>query len=201
MSWSRTEWSLYVERPALMYEGGKAPKVPKTVSKIVLRWVIDVLLVAQFAMGTILMSSVIFVRIQDATLIVLRYLASAAVVRLIVAFEKAGMKYARTKVISRGEGYMISGYKPPHILDVEKNGSLRASSEIHPRLERQEKSTWLNYCQTHFTSNYPTHSHSTTHPPNPPPSHYSNLQTPNAYSLSSPRPHPALTPAHFLHIH
>jgi len=61
---------------------------------VLVRWSIDILVVAQFAMGTLVMSSVYFVRIEDAVGIVCRYLISAFVVRCIVAFEIEGMKFA-----------------------------------------------------------------------------------------------------------
>jgi len=99
--WFVTEWTRCIERPALSYNPDKAPNIPKTISRVGLTLGIDILLAAQFAMGTMLMSSIIFVRMQDAALIVLRYLASAFVVRLIVTFEGGGMKYASDKVSSR----------------------------------------------------------------------------------------------------
>ena len=64
-------------------------------------------------MGTMLMSSILFVRVLDAALIVLRYLASAFVVRLIVTFESEGMKYASDKVSSRSNGFLMTGQNAP----------------------------------------------------------------------------------------
>ncbi|KFY90783.1 hypothetical protein V500_04953 [Pseudogymnoascus sp. VKM F-4518 (FW-2643)] len=64
---------------------------------VLLRWSMDILVMAQFAMGTLVMSSVIFVRIEDAAGIVCRYLISALVVRCIVAIEINGLKYANAR--------------------------------------------------------------------------------------------------------
>jgi hypothetical protein len=96
-----TEWTLCIERPALSYKPDNGPNIPRTISRVGLTLGINILLAAQFAMGTMLMSSIIFVRMQDTALIVLRYLASAFVVRLIVTFEGGGLKYASDKVSSR----------------------------------------------------------------------------------------------------
>lgn len=52
---------------------------------------------AQSAMGTLVMSSVYVVRIEDAVGIVCRYLTSAFAVRYIVAIEIKGLKYANWK--------------------------------------------------------------------------------------------------------
>lgn len=61
---------------------------------VILRWLGDALQLAQFALGTIVMSSIIFVRSEDAALIVVRYVVSCLVVRCIVAFEVDGMRYS-----------------------------------------------------------------------------------------------------------
>lgn len=66
----------------------------KVIGYFVLRWLGDALLLAQLITGTIVMSSIIFVRSQDALFIVLRYLISCLVVRFIVAFEINGMKHS-----------------------------------------------------------------------------------------------------------
>lgn len=64
---------------------------------VLLRWSMDILIIAQFAMGTLVMSSVYFVRIEDAVGIVCRYLISAFAVRCIVAIEIKGLKYANAR--------------------------------------------------------------------------------------------------------
>ncbi|KAL5313681.1 hypothetical protein ACEPPN_018102 [Leptodophora sp. 'Broadleaf-Isolate-01'] len=64
---------------------------------VLLRWSIDILIMAQFAMGTLVMSSVYFVRIEDAVGIVCRYLISAFTVRCIVTIEIKGLKYANAR--------------------------------------------------------------------------------------------------------
>lgn len=61
---------------------------------LIVPWAITAVLVAQFALGTVVMGSIIFVRTQDATVIVIRFLLSVLLVRCIVAFEVEGMRYA-----------------------------------------------------------------------------------------------------------
>jgi len=55
-------------------------------------WLTDALHLAQFALGTMLLSSVLFLRVQDAIVIVLRYLVSAAAVRVVVEFEVGALR-------------------------------------------------------------------------------------------------------------
>lgn len=112
-NWFVTEWTLCSERPPLAYKPDKSPNITKTILRVGLTLGINILLVAQFAMGTMLMSSILFVRVLDAALIVLRYLASAFVVRLIVTFESEGMKYASDKVSSRSNGFLMTGQNAP----------------------------------------------------------------------------------------
>lgn len=51
-------------------------------------------IIAQVSMGTVVMSSIYFVRLEDALVVMSRYLMSAFVVRCIVRFEIKGMIYA-----------------------------------------------------------------------------------------------------------
>ncbi|KAH9222571.1 hypothetical protein DL95DRAFT_441340 [Leptodontidium sp. 2 PMI_412] len=72
----------------------RARKGPWVTWGVLLRWSMDILIMAQFAMGTLVMSSVYFVRIEDAVGIVCRYLISAFTVRCRVTIEIKGLKYA-----------------------------------------------------------------------------------------------------------
>jgi hypothetical protein len=85
---------------------------------VLLRWSFDALIIAQFAMGTLVMSSVYFVRIEDAVAMVVRYLVSALAVRCIVAFEIEGLKYAQGRGVRTAAGYSGGGEHPMELLTV-----------------------------------------------------------------------------------
>ncbi|KAK6329627.1 hypothetical protein TWF730_006175 [Orbilia blumenaviensis] len=57
-------------------------------------WVADATILAQYFLGTVILSNVLFVRLDDAVIIALRYCISAMVCRFIVAMELEGMKQA-----------------------------------------------------------------------------------------------------------
>lgn len=61
---------------------------------VMIQWIMNIAVIAQFAMGTVVMSSIYFVRLEGALVIMSRYLLSAFVVRCIVGFEIEGMSYA-----------------------------------------------------------------------------------------------------------
>lgn len=61
---------------------------------MVIQWIMNIAVIAQFAMGTVVMSSIYFVRLEDALVIMSQYLLSAFVVRCIVGFEVDRVSYA-----------------------------------------------------------------------------------------------------------
>jgi len=69
---------------------------------IILAWLADAVMLAQYIMGTVVLSSILFVRLDDAVSIALRYILSALVMRFIVAFELEGLKQAQaTRKLAR----------------------------------------------------------------------------------------------------
>jgi hypothetical protein len=61
---------------------------------VVIQWIMNIAVIAQFAIATAVISSVYFVRLEDALVNMSRYLLSVIVVRCIVGFEIKEISYA-----------------------------------------------------------------------------------------------------------
>lgn len=93
-SWSNHFWTLAKMEilPTVNRARGPLPDVPRTTTAILLQILASALAFVHILLGTMILSSLIFIGFHDTVRILLRFIASALVCRAILMFELAGIQ-------------------------------------------------------------------------------------------------------------
>ncbi|KAH7303273.1 hypothetical protein B0I35DRAFT_446885 [Stachybotrys elegans] len=93
-AWWRLEWQVSAHQNKIYIV-----VYPESTQFVVLWWVVSICMVGHLVYGTILLSSMFFIGPRDALVIIARFMISALMSRLIIAYEVAGLRMNYTELV------------------------------------------------------------------------------------------------------